>query len=56
MSTVALDEGDRRAAFGMFPILRYTGQADLSPLNVDSCVLSDAKITGAMVAPAGKSF
>jgi hypothetical protein len=37
----------------MFPIPRYTGYADLSPLNTESLVLSDAKITGTTVLPGG---
>jgi len=37
----------------MFPIVRYTGQAFLSPLNTDSSVLSEDKITGATTAPSG---
>ena len=32
------------------------GQASLSPLNHDNCVLSDARITGAIVAPRGSVF
>ena len=48
--TVAQAEGERRVDFSMFPIVRYMGHADLSPLKLDSCVLSDAMIMGAMVA------
>ena len=47
--TVAQAEGERHVDFSMFPIVKYTGHADLSPLKLDSCVLSDAMITGAMV-------
>lgn len=53
MRTVAWEDGERCTSFEMLPILRYTGQADLSPLKLDSCVLSDASITGAITAPAG---
>jgi len=38
----------------MFLIVRYMGQADLSPRRWVSWVLSDARITGAIVAPSGK--
>ena len=48
--TVAQAEGERCVDFSMFPIVKYTGHADLSPLKLDSCVLSDAMITGAIVA------
>lgn len=47
----AREEGWRRTSFEMFPMVRYTGQASLSPLNLDSCVLSDARITGQTVEP-----
>ena len=50
ISTVARAEGERRVDFSIFPIVKYTGHADLSPLKLDSCVLSDARIMGAMVA------
>ena len=40
-------------AFAMLPRVAYTGHAALSPLNCESCVLSDAKIIGAMVAKEG---
>jgi hypothetical protein len=48
--TVARAEGERRVDFSMFPIVKYTGHADLSPLKLDSCVLSDAMIMGVIVA------
>ena len=51
MRTVAQAEGERCVDFSMFLIVRYTGHADLSPLKFDSWVLSDAMITGEMVAP-----
>ena len=34
-------------------MVRYTGHATLSPLNCDNSVLSEARITGDTVAPAG---
>ena len=48
--TVAQAEGEHRTDFSMFPIIRYTGHANLSPLKVDSWVLSDVIMTGAIVA------
>ncbi len=56
MSTVACSEGFRLMSWSMFPIVKYTGQADLSPLKRESCVLSDARMMGAMVTPFGKIF
>ena len=47
------DEGWRRMPFDMLPIVRYTGQACLSPPNCERFVLSDARITGANTAPFG---
>ena len=46
--TVARAEGERHVDFSMFSIVKYTGHADLSPLKLESSVLSDAMITGAM--------
>src|ERR1700761_91264 len=40
----------------MLPIVRYTGQALLSPPKVDSCVLSEAMMRGAIVAPFFRCF
>src|SRR5882762_1276422 len=51
--TVAWEEGWRCISFDIFPIVRYTGHACLSPPNCDSAVLSDARITGASTAPSG---
>ena len=42
--------------FSIFLIIRYTGQACLSPLKVDNCILSEARMTGTIVAPAGRDF
>jgi len=44
--TVAQAEGEQCVDFSMFPIIKYMGHADLSLLKLDSCVLSDAIITG----------
>ena len=43
-------------AFVIFLIIKYTGQALLSPWNWESWVLSDNRIRGAMVDPIGKFF
>lgn len=56
MRTVARAEGERCVDFSMFPIVKYTGHADLSPLKLDSWVLSDATITGEIVAPSKPAF
>jgi hypothetical protein len=56
MSTVACAVGFLRTAFAMFPIVKYTGQALLSPRNWDSWVLSDDRIRGATVDPIGNLF
>src|SRR5205085_548135 len=40
----------------MFPIVRYIGQAFLSPEIFVRCVVSEAQITGTMVAPSGRVF
>jgi hypothetical protein len=56
MSTVACAVGFLRMAFAMFPIVKYTGQALLSPRNWESWVLSDEIIRGAMVDPIGNFF
>ena len=56
MSTVAQAVGDRRVNLSIFPMVTYTGHADLSPLKFDRWVLSDVMMTGAMVAPSGRSF
>jgi hypothetical protein len=56
MSTVACAVGFRRTAFAMFPIVKYTGHALLSPRNWESWVLSDDKIRGAIVEPIGNFF
>jgi hypothetical protein len=56
MSTVACAVGFLRKAFEMFPIVKYTGQALLSPRNWESWVLSDDRIRGAMVEPIGNFF
>lgn len=50
MSIVAPLDGFRRMDFGMLPSVRYTGQADLSPLKTLSWVLSDAMMRGAIAA------
>ena len=47
-------EGCRLIDFSRLPIVIYTGHAALSPLKSVSRVLSDARITGAIVAPGGK--
>jgi len=39
--------------FNMLLIVRYTGQACLSPPNCERLVLSDARMTGATTAPFG---
>ena len=49
MSTVVCVVGFLHRAFAMFPIVKYTGQALLSPWNWESWVLSDDKIRGTMV-------
>lgn len=51
----APDDTRRRVRFGILPIVRYTGHAELLPLAV-RCVLSDARMTGVIVAPGGKCF
>lgn len=56
INIVARAEGFRRTDESMFPIDIYTGHAILSPLKRDSWVLSDKRMTGATVAPLGKSF
>ena len=56
ISTVAWAVGFRRMAFAIFPIVKYTGQALLSPRNWDSWVLSDDRIMGAIVDPIGNFF
>ena len=48
--TVAWAEGECQTDFLMFLIVRYTGHANLSPLKIDSWVLSDVRMTGAIVA------
>ena len=45
---------DRLFAFEGLLILRYTSQAVLSPLSVESIVLSLPSITGTTVDPSGK--
>ena len=47
--------GCLRIAFSILPMLRYTGHVCLSPLNLESWVLSDERMTGAIVAP-GRSL
>lgn len=56
MRTVAQAVGDCRVNLSIFPMVRYTGHADLLLLKFNRWVLSDAMMTGAMVAPAGRSF
>ena len=56
MSTVACAVVFLRMAFAMFPIVKYTGHALLSPRNWDSCVLSDDSMRGAIVDPTGNFF
>ena len=56
MRTVACAVGFLRTAFAMFPMVKYTGHALLSPRNWESWVLSDEIISGAMVDPIGKFF
>lgn len=53
MRTQARALGFRHIDFGMFPMVKYTGYADLFPENCVSRVLSEAMITGAMVPPKG---
>jgi hypothetical protein len=48
---LAWEDGEWRSFFEILPMVRYTGQADLSPLKFESCVLSDANITGAITTP-----
>ena len=48
--TVAHTEGECHIDFLIFPIVKYTGHAILSPLKFDRCILSDARITSAIVA------
>lgn len=52
-STVACAEGRRCIPLSIFPMVRYTGDADLLPLMRESVVLSDASMIGAIVAPCG---
>jgi len=40
-----------QTSFNIFPMVRYTGHAFLSPLKTNSDVLLDDKITGATTAP-----
>jgi len=51
ISTVACALGFRLVAFAILPMVRYTGQAFLSPPNCDKVVLSEDRITGATVPP-----
>lgn len=53
MSMVACEDASRLVALAILPMVRYTGQALLSPRNWDSWVLSDDKIIGQMVVPDG---
>ena len=43
----------RLVDFAMLPMLRYTGQACLSPLNRERFVLSEERMIGVIVAPSG---
>jgi len=58
LGAVAQAEGEQCVDFSMFPIIKYMGHADLSLLKLDSCVLSDAIITGVKspLVPAFSSF
>lgn len=53
--TARLD-GLRQMRFEMFPMVRYTGHAALSPERYDNFVLSDDTIIGATVAPGLAEF
>jgi hypothetical protein len=55
MSIVALADGRRWMCLSIFPIVRYTGHACLSPLKAMRLVLSLAWMMGDIVAPSGKS-
>ena len=53
MRIVPCLEPFRRVSFSIFPNVRYTGHACLSPWKRVNLVLSDARIMGAIVAPGG---
>ena len=53
MRTVPCSEPLRRVSFSIFPKVRYTGHACLSPWKRVNLVLSEDKMTEAIVAPRG---
>src|SRR5258708_31729182 len=54
-SIVALADGCHWMCLSIFPIIRYTGHACLSPLKAVRLVLLLARMMGDTVAPSGKS-
>ena len=54
-SIVAITDGHCQMCLSIFPIVRYTGHACLSPLKAVRLVLLLARMMGDTVAPSGKS-
>ena len=46
MGTIAIESGELRILAGRFPIVRYNGQAVLSPQKLVTWVESDPKMRG----------
>ncbi len=56
MRTVAYEDASCQTSLDIFPIVKYTGQALLSPWSCESLVLSEERMIGTIVAPNGRTF